>query len=85
MFQISNTSLIVGLFTLLIFNANTAVKGQGRKIDVEIIVHTPKSGDTIISRKNQTYTGKFIIKNGSGVILIFLPVDAFSKIETCIP
>ena len=63
MFQISNTSLIVGLFTLLIFNANTAVKGQGRKIDVEIIVHTPKSGDTIISRKNQTYTGKFIIKN----------------------
>ena len=56
MFQISNTSLIVGLFTLLIFNANTAVKGQGRKIDVEIIVHTPKSGDTIISRKNQTYT-----------------------------
>jgi len=50
--------------TLVIFYLFMALSfGQGRNIDAELIILSPKKGDTIVSRVKYTYNSKFIIRN----------------------
>ncbi len=47
----------------ILFLSNFYGSGQGRKVDTELVVLTPKAEDTIISRIKGSYNAKFIIKN----------------------
>jgi len=56
---LKNKTALVLILSLLSF----ASQGQGRKIDMELVVLTPKAGDTLISRINANYMAKFIVLN----------------------